>query len=280
MENKMDKRLVTIAVLLILAFTGLAAQTRTRTIPMTFDNPGNRRILQNEDGNYFYFRSLPERSMTLNVKDISEITLRSFAIEPLRKPQVIIIINKKRSTYDLSLASRLNGYYLYNPLTISIPKGTETIEVLCYERSIYLRSFYTVVHTPKPKVVRIPNLQIKEHAGIMQMQHNDTSSEYHSFNREQPLVFELNNSRNAVVYVRARLADRSLPVFELYKDGELVDTYEFTLKRTTRYKVSGIRHLSIGMKIELPPNSGSSRYELRAASDHLYLGRPVLLKRQ
>ncbi|MDZ4121734.1 MAG: hypothetical protein U1C33_04895, partial [Candidatus Cloacimonadaceae bacterium] len=118
------------------------------------------------------------------------------------------------------------------------------------------------------------------HAGVMMMAHNASTSEYHSFSPEQALQFELNNSRNAVVYVRARLTDRTLPIFELYKDGELVHTYEFTLKRTTKYKVSGIRHLSVGIKIELPPNSGSSSYELRAVSDHLFLGRPVLIKKQ
>lgn len=249
-----------------------------RVLPMAFDNPGNRRILRNDDGNYFYYRSMPERSMTLNVKDINEVTLRSFAIEPLRKPQVITIINGKRSTHDLVLSERLNGYYIYKPVNLKIPKNTESIDILCYERSIYFRAFYTVVREPKPKVVRIPNLRVLGHSGIMQMQHNGKSSEYHSFTKDQSLSFELNNNRNAVVYVRARLTDRSLPIFELFKDGEPVNTYEFTLKRTTRYKVDGIRYLSIGIKVELPENESSSKYELKAVSDHLFLGRPVLLK--
>ncbi len=273
----MYKKTIFILTLLIGCLIGLFAQS-SRTLPMAFDNPGNRRILRNEDGNYFYFRSLPEKAMRLNVNGIDEVTLRSFAIEPLRKPQVTAVINGKRSTYDLVLQERLNGYYIYKPVNVKIPKGVESIDVLCYERSIYFRAFYTIVREPKPKVIRIPNMKINSHAGIMNMAHNSKSSEYHTFTQDQSLSLELNNSRNAVVYVRARLTDRSLPIFELYKDGKLVETHEFTLKRTTKYKVDGIRYLSIGIKVDLPENSDSSRFELKAVSDHLFLGRPVLLK--
>ncbi len=272
-----NRYLITL-ILLVTMGISLVAQTRPRTLPMSFDNPGNRRILRTEAGNYYYYRSLPERSMSLNTKGINEITIRSFAIEPLRKPQLITIIGKKRTTIDLALAERLNGYYIYKPVNVTIPEGTESIELLCYDRSIYFRSFYTVVPVPKPKVVRIPNMQIKEHGGIMNMAHNGKNSEYHSFNPDQSLKFELNNARNAVVYVRTRLVDRSLPSFALYHNGERVEEYEFTLKRTTKYKIPGIRHLSVAMKVELPKNTGTSTYELRAISDHLFVARPVLIR--
>lgn len=261
----------------------LAAQSKSRTLPMAFDNPGNRRILKTDAGNYYYYRSLPERSMNLNTKGIKDITLNSFAIEPLRKPQLITIINKQRTVIDLSLQERLDGYYIYKPVNVKIPEGTESIEILCYERSIYFRAFYTVVPTPRAKtnvkVSKLANLQIREHGGIMSLLHNSKSSEYHSFNQAQSLIFTLNNSRKAVVYLRAKLTDRTLPIFALYHNGTKVQDYEFTLKRTTKYKVNGIRHLSVGLKIDLPPNSGSGTYELRAVSDHLFLARPVLLKK-
>lgn len=252
---------------------------QSKTLPMSFNNPGNRRILRTKAGNHFYFRSLPEKSMTLNTKGISEVSIRSFAIEPLRKPQIVIVINKERKVYDLSLAERLNGYYIYNPILVPVTGNAEQIEVICYERSIYMRAFYTVVRNPKPKKeIRKPNMNILAHAGLINLLHDGKSSEYHSFNKEQPLSFELNNGRNAVVYVRARLTDRSVPEFSVYKNGEPVETHEFTLKRTTKFKVEGVRHLSIGIKLELPKNEGSAKYELRANSDHIFFGRPVLLR--
>ena len=88
----------------------------------------------------------------------------------------------------------------------------------------------------------------------------------------------MNNGRNAIVYVRARLHDNTLPIFELYRNGELVDSYEFSLQRSTKYKAPGVNYLSIGKKIDLPPNSGTTEYELRAKSDHMFFARPVLLK--
>lgn|GEM_PF-194480 len=267
-----------IITILILVLGSLFAQRKPKTLPMAFDNPGNRRILKTETSNHYYYRSLPERSMNLNVKGIDKIALRSFAIEPIKKPQVIFIVNKKRTTVDLELDHRLNGYYMYKAVDFTIPEGTESLEILCYHRSIYFRSFYTVAPVPKPKKIRIPNMRILTHAGAMYVNHNADSKEYYGFDRDQSLVFELNNARNATVYVRARLTDRSVPSFDLYHNGEKIQSYEFTLKRSTKYKVNGIRHLSVGIKVELPQNSNSGKYELRASSEHLFLARPVLLK--
>lgn len=267
----MFKRIIMILAL-ALVFTGICAKTKF----LNFDNPGNRRILKNEEGNYWYYRSKPEKSMTLNVDGISEIELRSFAIEKLRKPQVIIIIGDDETTYDLELKERLNGFYLYQPVLIPIPGDTKSIEVLCYQRSIYFRPFYEVVTPPKPK--KLPNLQYKAHGGVMIISHNGTDSDYHIFNPSQSLKFTLNNSKDGIVYVRARLLDRSIPIFELYKDGELIETYEFSLKRSTKYSVVGVRYLSVGKKVVLPANDGTSNYELRAKSDHLFFGRPLVLR--
>ncbi len=271
----MFKRLILISVLAF-ALTLVMAKTK----PMNFENPGNRRLMKTETENYYYFRALPEKSMTLNVDGISSVELRSFAIESLRKPQVIAVIDKKSTTYDLALKERLDGYYVYTAVNIPIPKGTKTIEVLCYQRSIYFRAFYNVVIPPKPKVTKLPNLLIKAHGGILNVTHNGSDSDYYVFNPSQSLKFTLNNQRNADVYVRTRLLDRTLPVFELYRNGQLLSTNEFSLKRTTKYKATGIAHLSIGLKLELPPNTGTADYELRAKSDHLFLARPVLLKKK
>lgn len=268
----MFKRLFVILAL-VLALAGAGAKTKA----LNFENPGNRRLLKNDQGNYYYFRSLPEKSMTLNVEGISSVELRSFAIEKLRKPQVVTLIGKERTTHDLTLKEQLDGFSLYNSVSIAIPKGTKTIEVLCYECSIYFRAFHKIADPPKPKPSKPANKVIRAHGGIMTVSHNGTDSEYYVFNPSQSLKFTLNNGREGVVYVRARLLDRSIPSFEVWANGNLIGTYEFSLKRTTKYKAVGITYLSTGMKIELPDNSGATEYEFRAVSDHLFLGRPVLI---
>lgn len=271
------KRSIIILLIALLASIGYAATIKTKT--MSFDNPGNRRLLKTEAGNYYYFRSLPEKSMILNTAGVEKIQLRSFGIEAIRKPQVTIIIDKERTTYDLKLAERLNGFYLYESLEFEIPANTPKIEVLCYTRSIYLRAFQLITVVPKPKPVKIPDRVINAHAGMIDVLHNSTTSEYYTFNAVQPLKFTLNNSRNAVVYVRARLADRSLPEFSLYHNGVKVESYEFSLKRTTKYSATGVKNLTVGKQLSLPVNSGSGEYELRAETDHLFMARPVLIKK-
>lgn len=271
------KKIIIVMALMLAVLAGLQAKPKA----LAFDNPGNSRLLKNDDGNFYYYRSLPEKSMKLNVTDISEIELRSFAIEPLKKPQVISIIDKKQTTHALTLKDRLEGYYLYESVSIPIPEGTKEIQILCYDRSLYFRAFWTPPPKPKAKPAtakQLPNLHVNAHSGILTMTRNGNSSDYYSFTPDQPLRFTLNNKRNAIVYVRARLLDITIPVFEVYVNGELAQTHEFTIKRTTTYSVPGIRHLTIGKKVELPLNEDRSIIEFRAKSDHLFLGRPVLLK--
>ncbi len=269
----MFKRLI-LGFVCLVALSALAAKVK----PLSFADPGNRRLLKTEAGNHWYYRSLPEKSMTLNVEGISAIQLRSFGLDDLRKPQVITVIGKEKQTWNLSLEQRLNGYYLYRELSVPIPAGTKTIEVLCYERGIYFRAFHTPPAAPKPKPAKPANLAVKAHGGVITISHNGTDSPYYVFNSSQPLRFTLNNDRAATVYVRARLLDRSLPVFELYRNGELLDSKEFTLRRTTKYKAVGVEHLTTGLKLELPAHQGPADYELRAASDHMFFARPVLRK--
>ncbi len=264
--------------MLVLACLAALSAFPAKVRPLNFQNPGNRRLLKTEQGNYWYYRSLPEKSMILNVEGVSTLELRAFGLQELRKPQVITIISRQKKTWDLSLQQRLDGFHLYRELSIPIPAGTQTIEILCYERGIYFRPFHTVGTEPKPKTAKPANLAIGAHGGVITVSHNGTDSPYYVFNTAQGLKFTVNNGREAIVFVRARLLDRSLPVFALYRDGDLLGTHEFTLRRSTKYKAAGVDHLTIGLKLELPPNSGSAQYELRALSDHLFFARPLLLK--
>ncbi|HNX37133.1 MAG TPA: hypothetical protein PKI15_02130 [Candidatus Cloacimonadota bacterium] len=271
----MSKRHIITLIIAVLVLS-LAGQTLPKQKVLNFVNPGNRRLLKTANGNFYFFRSLPEKSMSLDVKGLDKIQLRSFAIESLKKPQVVITINKKSVTYDLALAEKLNGFDLYQPLELTIPDKTETITVLCYSRSVYFRAFYTIKPKPKAKV-KLPSLQLVEHAGMIKIERDSKASDYYSFTPQQELRFNLNNNRKADVYVRARLLDATIPVFELYYKGKLINTYDFTIKRTTQYKATGVTSLSIGKKITL--DMGNGEYVLKAKSNHMFFARPVVLKK-
>lgn len=272
----MSKRIL-ILMAVLLAFCLLGGQATVKYKALTFDNPGTKRVLKTEAGSYYYFRSLPEKSMLLNTAGISKLELRSFSTEALRKPEVITIIAKKRQAYTLQPVQTINTYTVYQSLTIDLPKDTKSIEVLCYSRSMYMRAF-NVLPPKAPKIAKLKNLVIKAHGGAVSLLHNGSSSDYYSLLPSQALKFSLNNKRNAVVYVRPRLLDRSIPKLGVYKNGTLVETIEFTKKRSTTYHVQGITNLGISKKIVLPSNNGSSDYELRAISDHLFFAKPVLVK--
>ncbi|MDD2230611.1 MAG: hypothetical protein PHY48_14590 [Candidatus Cloacimonetes bacterium] len=272
----MSKRTI-IILAAVLSICMLGGQAKTKYKALNFNNPGTKRVLKSEAGNYYYYRSLPEKSMLLDTTGISKLELRSFSKDVLRKPEIIVIIAKNRQTYSLKQVQTLNNYSVYATITIDIPKNTKSIEVLCYSRSMYMRAF-NILPPKAPKIAKLRNLAVKAHAGAVSLLHNGSSSDYYSLLPTQALKFSLNNKRNAIVYVRPRLLDRSIPKLGVYQNGKLVQTISFTIKRTNKYHVQGIKNLGISKKIELPVNNGSSDYELKALSDHLFIAKPVLLK--
>jgi len=274
----MNKRSL-IVLSLLLCLTMLFGQAKVRYKALNFENPGTRRILKTEAGNHYYYRSLPEKAMTLNTTGITRLEIRSFSNGEIRKPEIIIINGKSRITNSLKFKQLMGDYRVYEPFIVDLPANTSSIQVLCYDRNMYIRAYNILpVKAPKPKKPK--NLEIKAHAGALSIQHNGSASDYYSFVVAQPLKFNLNNGRDAYVYVRPRLLDRSIPKLGLFVNGDLVETIEFDLKRTTKYHVQGIKNLGIAKKIELPENKGSSQYELRALSEHLFLAKPVLTKKK
>lgn len=273
----MHKHFISVLII-ILGINLLLAQTVNRYKVLPFDNPGTKLLLKTEAGNYYYYRGLPERPLILNTTGVEKIELRSFSKEAVRKPEIVIVINKQRKTYPLSFKEKKGNYYLYQPLMIDIPENTKEIQIICYDRSIYMRAFSVLPPKP-PKAAKQPNIAIKAHSGTVSLQHNGSNSDYYTFMPNQPFKFTLNNGRNAYVYVRPRLLDCSLPKIGLYANGELVEVIDFTLKRTTKYSCQGISSLGIAKKIVLPANEKSTDYELRALSNHLFLAKPVLMKK-
>jgi hypothetical protein len=273
----MTKRIILLALASLMAVAAFAQNYRTRI--MDFENPGSRRIRRMEGSNHWYYRSLPEKTMTLKTEDVSRIQIRSFSIEKPRKPQIIVIIDGERMPYDLSFSEFNNGYYFFEDFELDIPENTQEIELLCYQRHIYMRAYEMEEIIPKVKPVKIPNRQIQAHAGLIEISHNSTTSEYYTYNMSQSFKFTHNNAKNGILYVRARLTDRSLPKFSLWHNGTKVEEFEFSLARTTKYSAQGVRYLTIGKKINLPDNDGSSVYELKAESDHLFMAKPVFEQR-
>ncbi|MDY0150935.1 MAG: hypothetical protein RBS43_01525 [Candidatus Cloacimonas sp.] len=269
---------VKLLVLLLVLCGLMSAAAKPRYKALAFDNPGTRRILKNDQGSYFFFRSLPEKAMKLNTTGITSLEIRSFSTDAQSKPEIITIIGKSRQAHALqAIQKTTKGHNVYAPLTIQIPNGTTEMQVLCYSRSMYMRAF-NILPPKTVKKVKLKNLVIMAHGGAMSLLHNGSNSDYYSLIPSQSFKFTLNNSRNAVVYVRPRLLDRSTPKLGVYHDGKLIQTLELNFKRTTKYHVQGINSLGVSKKIELPKNHGTMEIELRALSDHLFIAKPVLLK--
>ena len=63
----MNKKHIIMILLGLMASLAFAQNYRTRI--MDFENPGSRRIRKTEEASHWYYRSLPEKSMTLKTEE-------------------------------------------------------------------------------------------------------------------------------------------------------------------------------------------------------------------
>ncbi len=265
------KSILILSLLLIIAavITG-AAELKWK--PLTFDNPGTKRLLKSNHGNYYFYRPLPEKSMIINVKDLTVIEIRAISKAAVSKPNFVLKYNNKSITYDLKLLSASADYQVYEPVRITLPPAVSKLELISYKNTIYYRAF-----KPLPvKQPKTPALQIISKAGDYKLTKENKQSGYYAFNSSIPLVFQVNKGKTLSLFIRAQLTEKVIPVFGLYQDGKFIRTVALSLKRTNTYKAEGITHLTIGKRIDFPMQDKIVRYELRPVTNHLFIARPVI----
>jgi hypothetical protein len=271
-------KLSLIVILIVLSVLSGAAVT-IKWKPMPFTNPGSKRMLKSDAGNYFYFRSLPEKNMLLDVQDVTTLEIRSMSKAKVNNPNFILHYNGRKTVYRLEFkalqTSGLTQYWIYEPIRITLPPNLTQLELTCYSRDIYFRAFKAVTIVPKPK---IPPLKILASAGTYELTSETTKSRYYAFNDSTALSFQVNKGRPFALYVRAELTGRDTPVFAIYKDGKLSKQIKLSTRRSNSYKVEGILNLTIGRKVEFPAEDKLARYELRPVTPHLFMAKPVILK--
>jgi hypothetical protein len=269
-KNRIRISLSILAIAISILFVG---QATVRLKALAFDNPGSRRLLKTEKSSVFYYRSLPEKSMYINATGMQAVEIRAIAKTKVDKPQLIVKVNGKKTVYDLKFLSASVEYQIYEPIRLSLAPGTKQVELISYNRNIYYRAFNIVTIPPK---VKTPALKILSRNVEYILASQSHKEKYYGVKVTAPLSFQVNKNKAFSLYVRAQLTEKQVPVFDLYKDGKLIDKVTLSLKRTKSYNIVGIEHLTIGKKLDFPAQTSIAKYELRPVTDHLFIARPVI----
>jgi hypothetical protein len=272
-KSRFTNASILLLIILSLALTGAAT---IKWKPLTFENPGSKRMVKASSGNYYYFRSLPEETLILNVKDLAAIEIRTVSKIKVSSPQFILMYEGKRVTYDLKTLALSEKFHVFEPVKITLPPGLTQIELLCYDRNIYFRAFIPV--TVQVKKAKVPALKINGSYRAHEVAGASSKHPYYAFTESTPFSYQVRAGLIHTVYVRAELTSKDKPMFGLYEDGKLIKKYELALKRSNTYKTEGINNLTIGRKLDFPVQDKTKTYELRALTDHLFLARPVIRK--
>lgn len=272
-HNKIKQSIIALIILIsIISISAVALKWK----PMTFDNPGTKRLLKSATGNHYYFRALPEKSMYVNVKDLTAIEIRSISKVKVSKPQLILKYDDKRVTYDLKLVAVSAEYQIYEPIRITLPPGLTRMELICYNTNIYFRAFQPVpVQNKKPKT---PSLKIISHAGVYNLEHETKLAKYYGFTDTTGFSFQVNKGVPITLYVRAQLTERQLPIYGVYENGKLLRKITLSMKRTNTYTTDSIAHLTIGKRDDFSAQDKVKTYTLKALTPHLFIARAVVRK--
>jgi len=278
MEKLMPRLYVKVSrlFLFLLCALILSGATAIRWKPMTFINPGTKRLLKGEKSNVYYYRSLPEKSMLIDVSGLSVIEIRAIGVDKISKPHFTIKYKDSRVQYDLMLQSVSAQYQVFEPVRLTLPPDLKQLELISYNRNIYYRAFQPIA--PPKKKTPVPPLKILSKAGEYNLMSPTGEHKYYAIKDSLIFSFQLNKGKAATVYVRAQLTGKQVPKLALYQDGVLLNQIHLSLKRTALYKAEGLTNLTIGKRIDLPAKDKVTKYEIRPLSTHLFIARPVLKK--
>jgi hypothetical protein len=271
---KYKKSTLTILILIIVA-VAINGAVVLKWKPMLFENPGSKRLVKDSTGSYYFFRSQPEKTLLVNVKDLNSIEIRVVSKAKISNPQFSLIYENKQFKYDLKLLSVSEKFQVFAPVKVTLPAGLTQVELLCFDRNIYFRAFMPIEVKPK---IRIPALKITSRTKEYDIAGPAASHKYYAFTESTAFAFQIRQGVAYTLYVRAQLTSKDKPVFGLYEDGKLVGKYEFPIRSTNTYKMDGVIHLTIGKKLDFPAQNKLTRYELKALSGHMFIARPVIRK--
>ena len=262
-------------ILAALVVLPLLAQAAFHYKPLAFDNPGTKRVLKSAAKGVFFFRSLPEKNLSLNVKDLATVEIRAIAKKKLSKPEFTLTNGKINTTYSLKLLAFSTEYQIYEPISLNLPKGSQTLEITCYDNNIYFRAYsVTPIKKKLPKLA----LTIGKNTGKVILTKDSEKKEYYTFDKGTPFTFDVTKGHNAEVFLRAQLNKKVAPVVDVYRDGALLSRITLELKRSKTYTCATLLHLTTGKKISLPASNANAHYELRPVTDQVFIARPVILK--
>jgi hypothetical protein len=278
MENSMSHkytRLIQLGILLLLVISSFAAAS-VKWKAMVFDNPGTKRLLKTDKGGIYLYRSMPEKSMFINVTGLTVIELRAIGMDKVSKPGFTIKYGNKRVNYDLKLTSVSAQYQVFEPIRLTLPPDTKQLELISYNRNLYYRAFKP--ETIQKKKVIVPPLKITNKAGEYSLKSPTGEHKYYALKDSVTFAFEVNKGRAFSLYIRAELTGKQVPVVGLYQDGQLVQKIPLSLKRTSTYAATGLKNLTTGKKLDFAPKAKLTKYELRPMTGHLFIVRPVIKK--
>lgn len=273
----MNNRLRNIVLILVL-LTSISLFGKTiikwKSIPVT-KYWSRRAVKLDNNQKYFFYRPIRFEKMNIDVTDLKDIQLRIIAKEKGDFAKFTVIINGKETEFNSKSIKNDQNYYYYEPVNLTLEKGTKELQVFTRNPNLYFRAFSKDVKIVKsiPNSLVINANQFKRKVNLVSKK---SRNEYYVFDKNQPLEYTVKYNGSVESYVRFfPTIDKTDAQIQVYVNNVLKESYTYTPKISKDYKANDSK-ISIGRKLKFDNLKKNDQVVVKVLSAHEVLMRSIL----
>ncbi len=272
---KINQIKIIIIFLIMLTTVSLFGKTviKWKSIPVT--KYWSRRAIQLDNNQkYFFYRPIRFEKMNIDISNQKEIQIRTIGKEKNENVKFTVYLNGKETEYTIKSVKNDQNYYYYEPVNITIDKGSKELQIYTRNPNLYFRAFVKEV-----KVIKsTPNslvLKANQFKRVVNLVSKKSRHEYYVYDKNQSIKYSIKYNGELNAFVRFfPIADKSEAQIQVFVNQELRETYTYSPKISKDYKANDLK-VSIGRKLNIPDLKKNDQVEIKVISNHEVLMRSI-----
>jgi hypothetical protein len=242
-----------------------------------FTEKGTRRLIDKDQRKVFYYRSEKGKDLVISNPAAGEYTLKAVTKTQESVINLEIKIDGKAQIVSLAQIGFNDRYVFFRDYVLTIPKNTKEIRILTENRNAYFRFFKKAFLTLSDDPIAV---KPSKAAGKLVVSDTDSDSEYYMADQLNEVRFDVDGEFDAYFYVRSAIVSNQKPAFDIYRNGELVQTESIELKKSGTFHTKGYECLSIGRKINLLTVPGKNSFRIVPQNSNPILVRIMKIRKK
>ena len=266
-------RLLCLSLFLIIMTASVSGFFQAQWQIIDFTEHGTRRIVEIDDNRWYFYRSEPNRELTLDITG-GRIMIKSAVREDIDNLAYQVRINNAFRNFSVDPVEESGDFLIMEDIFLNLSPGIHELRISTSNRLAYFKVFRDedVWTVPTERGTFEPDQYIAEQTLVSE----DTESPYYLASSDHPLEFRTTGPNKVDGFSRFLINETELEgEFDIEVNGKIVERVTIPLRQTGSYWLMENEELplSIGRRLEFTLPSGEHLVRIIPRSGHNFIFR-------